>query len=285
MTAIAIELLHLLRFICVNAAGIRKILKKYDKQRLETKDDDSIDDDNTNNNNAGREAVLNYADHIQQLANAASIYAVHASLDSALKTILAAETAAATSSLSQPLVGTIRLQCAMEAIHVLREYAVIVNQPFSEYLSRRAMIVTGVDREERKALMAVLLFNPDTLAQTPDAELLAWWWKRSAALPLDQRRHHRRLSTTVISMDDVIMDLVDRDFVVDHAHSWGGVNTVSMAINLASTLLYTVCIFSNIDLTAVLEYVIRDPFSLLFCLDVLKRSTTTLSLLQRIIMP
>jgi len=235
LTTIAIELLHLLRFICVNAVGIRKILKKYDKVMALGVDTNSIgsgggaDMDNL----FARIATKRPADHIQQLANAASISALHASLESALQGLVDASSPAegGGGGITNG-VATIRLQCAIEAIQVLREYAVIVNQPFSEFLSRRAMIVTGRDREERKALLAVLQFDPDTLAMTTDAELLNW--KRAQKM----HQHHRRFSS-VINMDDVIMDL-EGDFLVSEPDSWGGVNGASMMINLASTLLYTV---------------------------------------------
>ena len=293
LTEIAMELLHLLRYICVNAVGIRKILKKYHKLWLAVQEEDG-------DHHRGREAAWHRADHMQQLTNAGSIAALHASLDAAwgqetLRITTSRNNSTANKTTTPSSVSTIRLQCAMEAIQVLRDYAVIVNQPFSEYLSRRAMIVTGRDREERKALWAVLRFNPDTLSphHTPDTELVAWWWRRaaattsaSAAAAGRHQMHRRHLSSTVLNMNDV-MEWVDDDFVVmDQADSWGGVNRRSMVINLASTLLYTVrshmvivVARQSIDRT----YLLSLANQLFFNFSI-HRSTTTSSLQQRITM-
>ena len=186
-TRIAIELLHLLRYICVNGIGLRKLLKKYDKIMAGVEHNSNSGPDNHHHSSIHQHRP---ADHIQQLANAASISAIHASLESALQQQQQQSDTTTTHNEEAPI---LRLQCALDAIAILREYAVIVNQPFSEFLSHRAMIVTG-DRgqggEERKALLMLLQFEPETLAVISEQELLAW--KRASS-----QKNQNQTATTV----------------------------------------------------------------------------------------
>jgi hypothetical protein len=88
-TALGVEVLHLLRYICVNAMGIRKILKKHDKllsrfaSVIPVVHDHQLAWEKTAVRNGDR-LVGGYDDHIQQLANSNSIAALNASLVSAL---------------------------------------------------------------------------------------------------------------------------------------------------------------------------------------------------------
>jgi len=256
-TRIAIELLHLLRYICVNGIGLRKLLKKYDKIMADV-EHNSGTTARPDNNSIHQQRP---ADHIQQLANAASISAIHASLESALQQQQQQQQSVVgngvdtTTTIPNNEAPILRLQCALDAIAILREYAVIVNQPFSEFLSHRAMIVTG-GNEERKALLMLLQFEPETLAVISESELRAW--KRASSQKNQNQKHHRR-RTTMITFEDV--DLGNLEGTLDEMEAWGGVNAASMAINLASTLLYTVSVPKLFPLG--IKYAFRFSISLI----------------------
>lgn len=82
-TTVGIELLHLLRFICVNAMGVRKILKKYDKLLLNCMLGGAYKIANGNLSKQNR--LVGTADaHLQSLANSMAIEAISESLRSAL---------------------------------------------------------------------------------------------------------------------------------------------------------------------------------------------------------
>jgi hypothetical protein len=213
-SGLGVELLYLLQFICVNAMAIRKILKKYQKLSSTTP---SYDDENP------EPSKISPDDHLQQLANSASVAAIQSSLLSALGEIEA----------EQPKLhfppSLIRFQCVMRSIETLREYAQIVNQPFGVFLSRRAMIVNGgelggLEGKMRLALELVLRFRPEEILYMDDADLEEW---RSEQLKPRPRAASYYGGTTLIGLEEV-------------ADGWGGVNSMSMMINLLSTLLYTV---------------------------------------------
>lgn len=220
-TNLAVELLHLLRFICVNAVAIRKFVKKYDKIVA------SLDITAYENENA----MMRPFEHVQQLANSASIAAIHASLMAALQKqqqqVASAPSESTPDAKADEVYALLRLQCAIDAIHVLREYAQIVNEPFQAFLSRKAMIQTGDNRRElEEALQRILRFDPDSIKNIPDAELLEW-------------------KSRLVQEFTAIVTTIQGDEFADGT-SWGGVNRPSMVINLASTLLYTVSTLTDV---------------------------------------
>eukprot|EP00562_Extubocellulus_spinifer_P013012 CAMPEP_0178542176 /NCGR_PEP_ID=MMETSP0697-20121206/1923_1 /TAXON_ID=265572 /ORGANISM="Extubocellulus spinifer, Strain CCMP396" /LENGTH=918 /DNA_ID=CAMNT_0020174567 /DNA_START=66 /DNA_END=2822 /DNA_ORIENTATION=- len=237
-TALGVELLHLLKFICINAMGIRKILKKYDKIILRAQQsistNQSMDDDNMSQQDR---LVGGPEDHLQQLANSASIAAIYSSLLAEL-TDLESNVMLANGTTTNGCVSAyqaieegrdnasaaslLRFKCTVSTIHTLREYAQRVNQPFQAFLSSKAMILTGHDpdgleRETQKALSLIWRFQPDSLLLMDKAALDDW-----------ERRSMPESSDASIG-----------DFDVD-LESWGGVNSTSMIISLMSTLFYTV---------------------------------------------
>jgi hypothetical protein len=93
-TVLGVELLHLLRYICVNAMGIRKILKKHNKllakysaqfaHSAEFRDRSDWDKSLVQGQSSDYRLVGGADGHLQQLANSNSMAAVNASLISAL---------------------------------------------------------------------------------------------------------------------------------------------------------------------------------------------------------
>jgi hypothetical protein len=245
---LGVELLHLLKFICVNAMGIRKILKKRDKimvrahQVLPRTDQD--DDDKPN-----QRLVGGPEDHLQQLAYSPSIAAIHSSLLAELADLEAAESKGDVpegipyqaieegnssngldmSQLRHYPASLVRFQCTVSSIHTLRDFALRVNEPYQVFLSNKAMILTGHDpggleRTAQKALALLVRFQPDSLLLMNESDLRDW----------EKRLMKKTLRTLAADHDASIGDLnLDLE-------SWGGVNSRSMIINLMSTLLYTV---------------------------------------------
>ena len=244
-TALGVELLHLLKFICVNAMGIRKILKKHDKVMLRAEqvfsDNENEVDDRSKSEH--QKLVGGPEDHLQQLANSASVAAIYSSLLAELMDLETKEMGGTTNVyqaieegggsdrvLMQQMdsypVSLVRFKCTVSSIHTLREYAQRVHQRFQAFLSNQALIVTGHDpggleRSTQKALSLLLRFQPDALLLMDEAALEDW--------------ERRIVSRSGVPEDDAsIGDLeIDMD-------SWGGLNSISMIINLMSTLLYTV---------------------------------------------
>jgi hypothetical protein len=93
-TVLGIELLHILRYICVNAMGIRKILKKHNKllakysaqfaHSAEFRDRSDWDKSLVQGQSSDYRLVGGADGHLQQLANSNSMAAVNASLIYAL---------------------------------------------------------------------------------------------------------------------------------------------------------------------------------------------------------
>ena len=239
-----VELLHLLKFICVNAMGFRKILKKHDKicqraaQYFGREHEHGRHDEHTGTHRL----VDGPEDNLQHLANSDSVAVIHSSLLVALSELEAAQMGGM--QVYQQIeegdprknflrngfpVELVRFKCCVSSIQTLREYAQKVNAPFKNFLSRKAMIIIGQDlgdleRATQQALQILLHFQPDSLLTMDEAALQDW-----------QRR--------VLLRTGMELDLLESGSFTDledSAHSWGGVNSASMIINLLSTLLYTV---------------------------------------------
>mmetsp|Transcript_13898 Transcript_13898/g.26167 ORF Transcript_13898/g.26167 Transcript_13898/m.26167 type:complete len:1367 (+) Transcript_13898:71-4171(+) len=243
-TFIGVELLHLLRFICVNAMGVRKILKKYDKI-VEKYVDNSANDQNSKlrddlNNIQPFSTNISPDAHLQQLTNSDSIAAITSSLLRASVKTGSVNLA----SMEKFLIhdeALLRFKCSIDCIDILREYANVVNEPFPAFLSRQAMIVTGynlggIEGMKQRALEVLLTFDPDTILLMDKLELLEW----------QQRCWQYTFTTGGYKMRKTTFDMVEDAARAAGGHKegitlvWGGVNGTSMLINMMSTLLYTV---------------------------------------------
>ena len=258
---LGVELLHLLKFNCLNSVAIRKIAKKRKKlaQRFsqvtrELNDDIGfvggnshtifLPDEVSSRFNSARD------DRLHQLANNSSFVALYDSLLEALVECEANVLQSWTLGLpfSEPIIfskeaavkflqdsreienglSLLRFECTISSIHALIEFAGDVHKPFQMWLSRKALIDAGKDHgdngnAEKKALKLLLLFEPDFILQMTERELYEWYRRASTA-----KSSHTRDSTFI-------------DYAVgEDIRDWGGVNTSALIINLVSVLLYTV---------------------------------------------
>ncbi len=246
-SALGVELLHLLRFVCVNAMAVRKILKKHDKllaqQRLggyyqsedaKEKKKHKIDRSKLPFGSNPSHRLVGAADvQLQHLANSDSIAGITASLDAALSNI----------SLSAPMnddPSYVRLECIVSSIHVLRQCAEIVNEPFEAFLSRKAMIATGhelggLGGSTSRALEVLLCFRPDAILLMSPLDLIEWRQfaeDRTLAYPT---MYGREMRSRLLSHTEDWQQTEQ----MDH-HVFGGIDTLSMVLNLLSAFLYTV---------------------------------------------
>ena len=241
-TALGVELLHLLKFICVNGMGVRKILKKHDKVMLKADQIFSENEASADNKSQSEHERLvgGPEDHLQQLANSASVASIYSSLLAELVDLEAAQINVVPDTIYEDVeegdmlmeqmksypVSLIRFKCTVSSILTLRKYAQRVNERFTAFLSSKAMIVTGVDpggleRSTQRALALLLRFQPDSLMFMNERALESW---------------ERRIVASSEEMND---DSSIADLDIGH-DAWGGVDSASMIINFMSTFLYTV---------------------------------------------
>ena len=262
---LGVELLHLLKFNCLNAVGIRKIVKKRDKllhqytEVIRQQEDGDVDVERTNVN-----AIflpdevsnrLNSArnDRLHQLTDNSSFVALYDSILEALVDCEAKVLQSWTTVLpfsSEPIIfskdaaikflqdsqeienglSLLRFECTVSSIHALIEFASDIHKPFQVWLSRKALINTGKDNgdigDSDRALQLLLLFEPDFILEMTESELYEWY-RRATTAKSPGRRHNR---------DSTFIDYAVGEDIKD----WGGVSTASLIINLMSTLLYTV---------------------------------------------
>ena len=273
-TALGVELLHLLKFVCVNAMGFRKILKKHDKVMQQADQMFAFKQDEDDKSTSERHRLVGGPeDHLQQLAGSSSVAAIYSSLLAELVDLETAEMGgtvdvyqaieegdASNGLLMEQMksypVSLVRFKCTVSSIHTLREYAQRVNQPFQAFLSSKAMILTGNDpggleRATQKALSLLVRFQPDSLLLMDEFALADW--------------ERRVVSRSGEPEDDASIGNLDLDL-----ESWGGVNSTSMIINLLSTLLYTVRFSNHLNRTCARRY-LRRVLTVSCC-----RSTITL---------
>ena len=282
---LGVELLHLLRFICINSIGVRKILKKYnkifDKRDLSHYyyDYGKIGDDY----------------HIQQLAYSSSIVAIQSSLQhialieqqkqiqqqqqQAMMTLRDEHASAASFTLS-----LYRFQCIMNFGYILRGNAETLQKPFWDFLSKKAMVAPIVSKKPtagggtssyssasnlggvnlggintdggKQAMYWLLHLKPEDLLLMSQTELENMWCRWSGVSgpssgdthhrktdSMPQLPSHRRLLSTIME-DEYLEDVASMGKLGSdeelHYYYWGGVNSVSMVLNLLSTFLYTV---------------------------------------------
>jgi MFS family permease len=246
--SVGVELLYVLQYIGVNTLGVRKILKKYNKiiQKL---------DDPQYAYLFGSQDDI----HLHQLANSKSVVAIEASLQSALVQFYYTDDTFDIDP--QRNLNYFRFQSIILASRMIRKNSEIVNAPFRDFLGRKAMINLGdIEGTAMLAVDSLLTFDPKALL-TQDMETLdrlwtawlpeyAYWKKRREA----QMENWSRLSNpakavmAILQSQEKYWDVLDKqDVFGEEAYqenvrrkSWGGVDMVSMVLNLTSILLYTI---------------------------------------------
>jgi MFS family permease len=274
-SVLGVEVLHLLRFICINSTAVRKILKRYRKLVLHVikalsktaQDHERIDEELQDSiiNELQYSSALNSGDssfphaktfrfslenHLQQLVNSGSINAIQASFLAALKKSEEdSQHQHHPSGINQPDNAKLRLEFVLVSIQTIRENAEIVNNSFQNFISRKAMIATGASLGEIEgstldALRMLLRFEPDSILYMSDEDLRRWHLMMRGGSPLktitkgQSRRHYRSMSGIPISVPE--SDDEDDMASVASKKEWGGVDSISLGINLISVLLYTV---------------------------------------------
>lgn len=236
LASYGVEMAHLVKYVCTNAIGIQKILKKYNKIF------DRLDEPHF---------YFVESDHLKQLANSDSMASIHASL----QTIM--DDSYKTENLSDPetSLALLRLQAILACTSIIRKNATVFRFSFIEYLSKKAMIAAdtnfgGIDGKGQRALSWLLKLEPQKLRQMDTAELKSTWDKWAAETEivrvyLDRGlsyAHHRRM--TSLAADDLMTSPLpgDEDFgdAEPQKRKWGGADGPSMIINLTSILLYTI---------------------------------------------
>eukprot|EP00980_Cylindrotheca_fusiformis_P011284 scaffold2597_cov116-Cylindrotheca_fusiformis.AAC.12 len=244
--SVGVELLHLLRFICFNSIGVRKILKKYNKvfDRMDESHYYSID-----------------GNHLQQLGFSTSMVAMQTTLDMELARLYYEMHGIET--MSETNLAFYRFQCIMDCANSIRLYAEILQRPFWNFLSQASMIGTsmnfgGMDQAGNDAMKWLMRLKPDELLTMDENQLRTIWHRWSSgpannirvmkdAVPrMPNRELHtiREESTGSILEADPAGTAADGGIMIppqpERGPYWGGVNWISMALNLLSKLLYTV---------------------------------------------
>ncbi|KAL3911094.1 MAG: hypothetical protein SGILL_007418, partial [Bacillariaceae sp.] len=247
---VGVELLYILQFIGVNTLGVRKILKKYNKvvQRLDSPQHAYFVGSNDDI-------------HLQHLASSQSLIAVQASLQAALAQLYHVD--ASIDADPKRNLNYFRLQTIIQASQMIRRNSEIVNEPFSDFLGRKAMINLGnVDGSAMMAANKLLSFDPKTLLSY-DVEALDALWE----VWLPQFKHWKKRRDAVAKTDDwsrlsepskdamAFLQATQEDgYTIGKGamygdqdeddkltrKAWGGADGWTMAINMTSTLLYTV---------------------------------------------
>lgn len=238
--AIGVELLHLLRFICFNSIGVRKILKKYNKvfDHMDGAHYYSID-----------------GNHLQQLAFSRSMIAIQTSLEMELARLYYEILGTGTNSDSK--LSFYRFQCIVDCAHSIRRYAEILQRPFWNFLSQASMIGTsinfgGMDRAGNDAMKWLMRLKPDQLLTMSEDQLLSIWNRWSSGPSSDVRTLKESFPPmprqALATIREETMGTVGEEQQGGSTLAegpepelyWGGVDWISMALNLMSKLLYTV---------------------------------------------
>mmetsp|Transcript_20827 Transcript_20827/g.43050 ORF Transcript_20827/g.43050 Transcript_20827/m.43050 type:complete len:927 (-) Transcript_20827:3882-6662(-) len=255
---VGVELIHLLKFTCLNAVGIRKIVKKYEKllvlfpvtkevQNAINMPHEVMKDGHAvlMPNEVARHFSAAHDDRLRQLSNNQSFSTIYASLLDALAgfersfcgTLELCENISKSSAISflkgSRNIPLLRFECTIASIHALMEFAKDVSRPFQVFLSRKAMIGTGKDRgdmgsADKIAVNLLLAFDPDFILDLSERELCDWYRRATGKEKPGKQATHKKTASFV-------------DFTVgEDLKKWGGADAISMNINLMSTLLYTV---------------------------------------------
>ncbi|MGK3737536.1 MAG: hypothetical protein ACI90V_004381 [Bacillariaceae sp.] len=252
---LGVELLFLIQFVGVNTIGVRKVLKKYNKtvQKLNRPD--------YYYTMGGKDDF-----HLQQISSSQSLTAIHSSLQSALVHFYYTDDILSTDPGRE--LKYFRFQSIVQASYVIRKNSEIVNQPFKDFLSRKAMInvgsksLGGIEGSEMRAMNVVLNFRPTTMLVLDFDQLDDMWaewipqyaqWK-NGQLGGDQDKFSRPQEATKYAMEVLEEEELDWHTLSQKAliygtkakgygfeeKAWGGVDMPSMILNLLSILLYTI---------------------------------------------
>eukprot|EP00536_Pseudo-nitzschia_multiseries_P005683 jgi/Psemu1/254737/estExt_Genewise1Plus.C_1090050 len=215
---LGLELLFLIQFVGVNTLAVRKVLKKYNKiiRRLNKPEYTWIVGGNDD-------------PHLQLIANSQSLSAIHSSLRTALVDLYPEETPTCTDTERQ--LKLFRFQSIIQAGYALQRNSEIANQPFKDYLSRKAMInvgssLGGFEGNEMHAMNVVLTFRPMTMLTSDFGELRGMWCRWFP------HYDHWKINTQLQEVTK------SKEFEFEE-ETWGGVDMPSMILNLASILFYT----------------------------------------------
>jgi Major Facilitator Superfamily len=241
---LGVELLHLLKFITINSIGISKILKKYNKvfEKLDFPHQYFVS-----------------GEHLQQLAFSPSIRSIESSIHTALAECFGhLPLATATNQTTLVRLQVTRLQCVMSCSNRLQKNAEILQRPFLDFLSHKAMIATGshlggMGDSGKKSLKWLIRLRPDDLLTMSEKELEDLWTQWSdgptAVKPTEQDHFRRLPPRSYRSLRDLLREPDTEDeksvgqiplLVDEKKWLWGGVTAASMTLNLLSVLLYTV---------------------------------------------
>jgi hypothetical protein len=251
---LGVELLFLIQFVGVNTLALRKVLKKYNKiiRRL---------------NKPEYYYVMGGKDdfHLHQIANSQSLSAIHSSLQSALVKFYLNDKLLTTESERE--LKLFRFQSIIQASYVIRENSEVVNQPFKDFLSRKAMINTGsslggIEGSEMRAMNEVLNFSPIAMLTCNIEELDLMWtrWIPQYEAWKDEQSVYKDTPLRLKDITIYAMEVLEDEEIDWHALSrkgsllheskskeygfeekaWGGMDMPSMILNLLSILLYTV---------------------------------------------
>jgi hypothetical protein len=270
-TVLGVELLHILRYICVNAMGIRKILKKHNKllakysaqfaYSAEFRDRSDWDKSLVQSQSSDYRLAGGADGHLQQLANSNSMAAVHASLISALAGF---EQAA------------IRLQSGSDAASeaapkFLREHRRTKTNPHisiqkADEIEIADMMEEGSPPSSLTRLQCTL-WSINTLreyAQVANQPYEAFLSRKAMIVTGDSIGGLKGTTKqalevllhfqpdSILYMDDSTLENWQKQSAYrggresiggeeeEETVAWGGINSSSMIINLMSILLYTV---------------------------------------------
>jgi len=249
---LGIELLFLIQFVGVNTIGVRKVLKKYNKtiQKLNKPDYYYI--------MGGKDDF-----HLQQISSSQSLTAIHSSLQSALVHFHYTDGLLDTDPGRE--LKHFRFQSIVQASYVIRKNSEIVNQPFKEFLSRKAMInvgtksLGGIEGSEMRAMDVVLNFRPTTMLFLDLDQLDDIWadWIPQYAHWRNKQLGNQDKGSRLQEVTKYAMEVLEEEEFDWHTlsqkalngtkkeygfeeNAWGGINMISMVLNLLSILLYTI---------------------------------------------
>eukprot|EP00537_Pseudo-nitzschia_pungens_P011436 CAMPEP_0172389406 /NCGR_PEP_ID=MMETSP1061-20121228/6302_1 /TAXON_ID=37318 /ORGANISM="Pseudo-nitzschia pungens, Strain cf. pungens" /LENGTH=899 /DNA_ID=CAMNT_0013119549 /DNA_START=199 /DNA_END=2898 /DNA_ORIENTATION=- len=251
---LGVELLFLIQFVGVNTLAVRKALKKYNKTIRQL-------------NKPEYTYILsgNGDSHLQLFTNSQSLSAIHSSLQAAMVDFFLEDEVISTDPERQ--LTFFRFQSIIHASYVLQRNSEVVNQPFKDFLSRKAMInvgssLGGLEGSEINAMNVVISFRPITMLTSDFDRLNSFWsrwspkydhWKTTQTIQKGSKLQLQEI--TQYAMDILAFEELDRptlnrsiSFIEDtksrdfefEEKVWGGVDMPSMILNLASILLYTI---------------------------------------------
>jgi hypothetical protein len=252
---LGVELLHLVRFATINAAGVRKIVNKYEHMFLEfplgkgkkvaqvkLHEDSSYDRliQLTNNQSFTAifasllDALAEYELDQMKSASFSTKYAMNKlGVSEHAEPFFLSEEKAITylqkaSKIEHYNIPQLRLECTVLSYYSIKLFAKEINKDFQTHLSRKARIDTGKDSSDmgsanKRALDRLVLFDPGFLLSMTEKQLLDWCERATE-------------KTMTIEISDV-----DNPFVMDNrGRFWGGCDRPSMTITLMSLLLYNI---------------------------------------------